>query len=89
MVIMKDDISYVATALSIAQRTFSIARQSILVGIALSIVLMLVFSTGRFKPIYGAVLQEVVDVLVIFNALRAHGSGSAKHLNLLKLMHVK
>jgi len=53
MVIMKDDISYVATAFSIAQRTFSIARQSILVGIALSIVLMLVFSTGRFKPIMG------------------------------------
>jgi cation transport ATPase len=35
---------------------------------------MLIFATGRFKPIYGAALQEVVDVAVIFNALRAHGS---------------
>jgi heavy metal translocating P-type ATPase len=72
MVILPDNISYVGKALFIAQRTFEIARQSILVGIALSIVLMIVFSTGHFKPIYGAVLQEVVDIVVIFNALRVH-----------------
>ncbi|MHB1865232.1 MAG: heavy metal translocating P-type ATPase [Candidatus Saccharimonadales bacterium] len=72
MVIMLDDISRVASAYSIARRTFSIARQSIIMGIALSVVLMVVFATGRFLPVYGAVLQEVVDVFVIFNALRAH-----------------
>ncbi len=72
MVIMLDDLSRVATAVSIAKRTFSIARQSILVGIFLSIILMLIFSTGRFRPIYGAFIQELVDVVVIFNALRAH-----------------
>jgi heavy metal translocating P-type ATPase len=75
MVILRDDIGYVATALSIAQRTFSIAKQSILIGIFLSIILMLIFATGRFKPIYGAIIQEVVDVIVIFNALRAHSGG--------------
>jgi P-type E1-E2 ATPase len=72
LVIMQDDISYVARAVAIARRTFAIARQSILVGIALSLVLMLVFATGKFPPLLGAVLQEVVDVFVIFNALRAH-----------------
>jgi heavy metal translocating P-type ATPase len=72
LVIMTDDLSKVATAIEIAKKTFSIARQSILVGIGLSLILMIVFATGRFKPIYGAVLQEIVDVVVIFNALRAH-----------------
>lgn len=72
MVIMLDDISRVATALSIAKRTFRIARQSILVGIGLSLVLMLIYATGKFSPLSGAVVQEAVDVVVIFNALRAH-----------------
>jgi heavy metal translocating P-type ATPase len=72
MVILPDNISYVGKALFIAQRTFEIARQSILVGISLSIILMIIFATGHFKPIYGAALQEVVDVFVIFNALRVH-----------------
>lgn len=72
MVIMLDDLSHVAIALTIAKRTFQIARQSILAGISLSLVLMLVFATGKFPPLAGAILQEVVDVVVIFNALRAH-----------------
>ena len=59
-------------ALAIAKRTFNIARQSILIGILLSFVLMGFFFTGKFSPLLGAVLQEVVDVFVIFNALRAH-----------------
>jgi heavy metal translocating P-type ATPase len=72
MVIMLDDLSHVAIAVSIAKQTFKIARQSILVGIGLSIALMIVFATGKFSPLEGAILQEVVDVFVIFNALRAH-----------------
>ena len=72
LVIMTDDLSRVASALEIAKKTFAIAKQSILVGIGLSLILMLIFATGKFLPIYGAVLQEVVDVVVIFNALRVH-----------------
>lgn len=74
VVIMLDDVDQVATAISIAKRTFAIGRQSILIGIFISLGLMVVFATGKFKPIYGAALQELVDVAVIFNALRAHGS---------------
>lgn len=73
-VIMLDDLSRVARGVEIAKRTFTIAKQSIWIGIALSVALMLIFSTGRFQPIYGAAIQELVDVVVIFNALRAHGS---------------
>jgi len=74
VVIMLDDLSRVARGVAIAKRTFAIAKQSIWLGIAMSIGLMLIFATGRFKPIYGAAIQELVDVVVIFNALRAHGS---------------
>jgi heavy metal translocating P-type ATPase len=75
MVILLDDVSKVAQGYEVAKRTLAIAKQSILVGIALSVVLMLVFSTGHFRPLYGAIVQEGVDVVVIFNALRAHGGG--------------
>jgi P-type E1-E2 ATPase len=72
VVIMRDDIRLVAGAVGIARRTFAIAKQSIVIGIMLSLVLMLIFATGKFPPLLGAILQEVVDVFVIFNALRAH-----------------
>ncbi len=72
LVIMNDDLSYVAKAINIAKETLSIARQSIFIGIALSIGLMLIFATGKFSPVAGALIQELVDVVVIFNALRAH-----------------
>lgn len=72
IVIMNDDLRYVAQAHAISKRTIHIALQSIFVGIGLSIVLMLIYATGKFSPVSGAIAQEVVDVLVIFNALRAH-----------------
>jgi P-type E1-E2 ATPase len=78
MVIMLDDVSKVAKAYTIARRTFGIAKQSILTGIGLSLILMVIFSSGHFRPLYGAILQEGVDVVVIFNALRAHGEGRYK-----------
>lgn len=74
IVIMLDDIGKVAASVSIAKRTFSIARQSIMIGIFISIGLMLVFATGKFKPVHGAAIQELVDITVIIYALRAHGS---------------
>lgn len=74
VVILLDDVSRVSRSIEIAKHTFYIARQSILLGIGISLVLMLVFATGKFPPVYGAMLQEVVDVVVIINALRAHGS---------------
>lgn len=72
MVIMLDDFSRVAMAADISKQTFSIARQSIWIGIGLSVLLMVVFSTGKFTALSGAIVQEAVDVFVIFNALRAH-----------------
>ncbi len=72
MVVMLDNISRVAAGVEIAKKTFKIAKQSILIGIVISTGLMLIFATGKFTPLFGAILQEGVDVFVIFNALRAH-----------------
>lgn len=73
-VIMVEDISKVQESIYIAKRTIFIAKQSIAIGVIISIILMLVFATGKFSPTLGAALQEVVDVAVIINALRAYGS---------------
>ncbi len=78
VVIMLDDISRVADAVSIAKRSVNIAKQSIFIGIGLSIILMIFASLGDISPLYGALLQELVDVAVIINALRAHGGKIAK-----------
>lgn len=71
IVIMLDDLSRVPMSIAISRRTLRVARESIFVGIGLSIVLMLIAATGRISPLNGALLQEGVDILVIINALRA------------------
>ncbi|HSX33224.1 MAG TPA: heavy metal translocating P-type ATPase [Candidatus Saccharimonadales bacterium] len=77
IVILKDDLTRTALGAQIARRSFRIAKQSIWVGIGMSVGLMVIFASGRFLPIYGAAIQELVDVVVIFNALRAHSGGQA------------
>jgi P-type E1-E2 ATPase len=78
VVVMQDDLLHVASGTEIAKRSIFIAKQSIFVGIGLSVGLMFVYATGRFSPVSGALVQELVDVVVIFNALRAHGSWKRK-----------
>lgn len=85
VVIMLDDLERVAVARDISRNTIRIAKQSIFIGIGLSVILMGIFATGRFAPIYGALLQEVVDVVVILNAVRAHGSFKQKRMHQAKL----
>lgn len=79
VVVMRDDLLRVAVAAEISKRSLKIAKQSIWIGIILSVILMLVYSTGRFSPVSGALIQELVDVVVIFNALRALGSLKPKN----------
>lgn len=71
VVITVDDISKITRLISISRRTVSIAKQSMLVGMGLSFVAMGFAYMGHLPPVYGAMLQEGIDVLVILNALRA------------------
>ncbi|MGM7669528.1 heavy metal translocating P-type ATPase [Microbacterium sp. A93] len=75
VVIIRDDISRAAVAVSVGQRTLRVAKESIWVGIALSLVLMVTAAFGVIPAIVGALLQEVVDVVAIANSLRAMRGG--------------
>ncbi|MEA5453224.1 heavy metal translocating P-type ATPase [Sinomonas sp. JGH33] len=70
-VVLVEDLTRAAEAVEIAQRTVRIALQSIWLGIALSVGLMGVALTGALPPVAGALLQELVDLATILNALRA------------------
>jgi cation transport ATPase len=48
-----------------------IARQSLGVGLGLSLAAMIVAAFGYIPPTIGALLQEGIDLAVILNALRA------------------
>ena len=69
--LLVDDVTRVGEALAISRRTMRIARESIWVGLGLSGVAMLFAAAGYIPPVVGALLQEVIDVAVILNALRA------------------
>ena len=73
VVIMLDDVSKTAQALAVGRRTMQVGLQSIWLGIALSVVLMVVAVFGVLPAVVGAGLQEVVDLAAILNALRALG----------------
>jgi heavy metal translocating P-type ATPase len=71
VVLLVDQLDRVLPAIGIARRSRAIALQSVLAGMGLSIAAMIAAAFGYLPPVEGALLQEVIDVLVIFNALRA------------------
>ena len=70
-VVLRDDLAKVAAATLIAKETMVIAKQAVLIGIAICTGLMLIASFGVIPTIIGAMLQEVVDTVTILYALRA------------------
>jgi P-type E1-E2 ATPase len=70
-VLLVDEIGRVTEAIAIGRRALMIARQSVLAGIGASLVAMGFAAAGMLAPVEGALLQEVIDVSVILNALRA------------------
>ena len=71
VVVLIDRIDRVSDAVAIGRRSLSIARQSIVIGMGLSLLAMGFAAGGMLPPVSGALLQEVIDVAVIANALRA------------------
>lgn len=71
VIVLVDRLDRVSDALVIANRTHGIAMQSIVAGLGLSGLAMLVAAAGLLPPVAGAVTQELIDVAVILNALRA------------------
>jgi heavy metal translocating P-type ATPase len=71
VVLLADDLSRLPLACRIARRSRNIARQSAVAGLVLSGGAMVMAAFGYLTPVQGALLQEVIDVAVILNALRA------------------
>lgn len=70
IVLLADELSRVPEAIRISRRTMRIAHQSLALGLGLSGVAMLVALFGYIDPPVGALLQELIDVAAILNALR-------------------
>jgi heavy metal translocating P-type ATPase len=70
VVIMDSSLSRVDEFMHVSQRMRKIALQSAIGGMVLSIAGMLVAFTGHLPPVSGAVLQEIIDVIAVANALR-------------------
>jgi heavy metal translocating P-type ATPase len=71
VVLVVDRLDRLVEAVEIAQRTRSIAIQSMWMGMGLSLVAMGGATLGLLSPVLGAVAQEAIDAAAILNALRA------------------
>jgi heavy metal translocating P-type ATPase len=71
VVIVIDRADRIPFAVRVGRRSLHIARQSVVGGLALSVGAMGVAALGYLPPVWGALFQEVIDVAVILNALRA------------------
>jgi len=70
-VILDSSLEKVDELLHISHRMRVIALQSAIGGMALSVVGMIAASAGYLPPVAGAIIQEIIDVVVVLNALRA------------------
>jgi len=77
-VILKDDLHRLARAVKISQDTMRIARNDVLTGIVILVVLMLIAATGIIPALLGAIFQEAVDTITILLALRARSDHDKK-----------
>ena len=75
-VLTVDRLDRLGEVAAVARRTRAIALQSVLAGMAMSLAAMGVAAAGLLPPVWGALLQEGIDVAVILNALRALGAGN-------------
>jgi heavy metal translocating P-type ATPase len=69
-VILESSLRKVDEFLHIGHRMRTIALQSAVGGMALSVLGMLIAAAGYMTPVQGAIGQEVIDLLAVLNALR-------------------
>jgi heavy metal translocating P-type ATPase len=69
--ILGRDIVSIREAIHISRRSYTVAYQSLFLGIGLSTIGMTAASFGYIDPVHGALIQELIDFCVIMNALRS------------------
>ncbi|MBN8929748.1 MAG: heavy metal translocating P-type ATPase [Rhodospirillales bacterium] len=77
VVLLVDRLDRIPEAIGIARRARTLALQSILLGMGLSLAAMLAAAAGALPVIAGALLQEAIDAAAILNALRVLSAGHA------------
>ena len=70
VIVMDSSLQKIDEFLHISRRMRSIALQSAIGGMGLSMLGMLLASAGYLPPVAGALTQEVIDVMAVLNALR-------------------
>jgi len=71
VVILSHEVRKVFDVFEISKRSYKIAKQSVFIGMGLSLIGMLFAFFGFITPELAAFIQEIIDFLVIFNALRS------------------
>ncbi|HEX7750564.1 MAG TPA: heavy metal translocating P-type ATPase [Bordetella sp.] len=71
VVLLVDRLDRLAEAVYLAKASRRIAMQSVALGMGMSLIAMAVAAAGYLAPVYGAALQEIIDVIAIANSLRA------------------
>ena len=71
VVAMENSLKKVDEFIHISRRMRSIALQSAVGGMVLSLAGMIFAANGYLVPVAGAISQEIIDVLAVLNALRA------------------
>ena len=71
VVVMDNSLEKVDEFMHISRRMRTIALQSAIGGMALSMIGMGFAATGYLSPVMGSITQEVIDVAAVLNALRA------------------
>ncbi len=82
VLLVAERLDRLADAVVLARRSHRIALQSVLAGMGLSALAMVAAGWGLLTPAVGAVVQEVIDLAAIGNALRALSPGRERALRL-------
>jgi heavy metal translocating P-type ATPase len=77
VVILVDHLDRIVPAMEIARRSRFIALEGVFVGMGLSVIGMVAAALGYLTLVQGALIQELIDVAVILNALRASSGASS------------
>ena len=80
IVLTVDRLDPVGEVVALARRSQRIALQSVIAGMSMSLVAMGAAAAGLLPAVWGAILQEIIDVAVILNALRALNPSGTVHL---------
>jgi heavy metal translocating P-type ATPase len=70
-IVMDTSLERVDEFMHISRRMRKIALQSAIGGMAASLIGMGIAASGHLHPVAGAILQEVIDILAVANAVRA------------------